>query len=101
MPCFKYGPKWGSYYSEREIDRNKVEKDAKALLGEVTKGEKWTNPHGVTHIPLLFDDGVVGHLWKDVDLKSVEIGAYWIGRFGIKVELISNNEVVGMLWLGE
>jgi hypothetical protein len=89
------------YYTEKELDRDKVEKDAKALLAKATKDETWTSPRGVKHIPLVVDSNVVGNLWEDVDLKSLEIGAYWAARSGTRVELVHNDKVVGMIWLGE
>jgi len=101
-PGYKYGPRYGAYYSDKELDRSKVEKDAKDLLAKVTKDKAWTSLRGVKHIPLLAEKKyIVGDLWKDVDLNKVEIGTYWAGRRGVKVELVFNKEVVGMLWLND
>jgi len=96
---WKFGPRWGQYYAEQELDRSDIEKDAKALLARAIKGEAWTNPRGIRHIPLLDGSNLVGHLWEDADLASLEVGTYWAGRFGVKVELVHGSRVVGMLWL--
>jgi|YelNatPaOPRAMG01_1025707.scaffolds.fasta_scaffold00295_49 hypothetical protein len=103
MPGFgwKFGPRWGYYYADKELDRSKVETDAKALLAKATKGETWKDPRGVQHIPLVFGNDVVGNLWEDADLKELEVGGYWAARFGVKVELVHDGKVVGMIWLNE
>jgi hypothetical protein len=36
---------------------------------------------------------------EDVDLKSIEVGAYWTGARGTRAELVAGGKVVGMLWL--
>ncbi len=64
-----YGPRWKSYYSEKEIDRETVEKNTGTVLAEATKGEPWTDPGGVKHIPIVVSGGVVGDLWQDADLR--------------------------------
>jgi hypothetical protein len=103
MPGFgwKFGPRWGSYYAEKELDREKVEKDAQSLLAKANNGDKWTDPRGIQHISLLVGHDVVGNLWEDADLKSLEVGTYWAARFGVKVELVHDGRVVGMVWLNE
>jgi hypothetical protein len=103
MPGFgwKFGPRWGSYYAEKELDREKVEKDARSLLAKASKGDRWTDPRGIPHIPLLVSGSLVGNLWEDADLNSLEVGTYWAARFGVKVELVYNSRVVGMIWLGD
>jgi len=80
-------------------EEQKIEKNAKDLLAKVKKGKSWTSLRGIKHIPLLVDDTIVGNLWKDVDLKSIKIGVYWITRCCVKVELVDKKEAVGMLWL--
>jgi hypothetical protein len=88
------------YYQDRQLDRATVEKNARAALDGVTKGEQWKSPRGVNHIPLLNKDKlVVGMLWEDVDLKSVEVGTYWTRARGTKAELVAGGKVVGTLWL--
>ncbi|MCW1301922.1 MAG: hypothetical protein OH316_02190 [Candidatus Parvarchaeota archaeon] len=90
------------YYSSdnEELDEKQVEKDSKELLSKVKKGESWTDPRGIKHIPLLLNDEVVGQLFDDVeDPKSMGVASYWVGRFGVKVDLAQGKKVVGMLWL--
>lgn len=82
-------------------EEQKIEKDAEALLNQAKKGKSWTSLNGIKHIPLLVGDTIVGNLWKDVDLKSIKIGVYWITRCCVKVELVDKKEAVGMLWLNE
>ncbi|MEM3503828.1 MAG: hypothetical protein QW134_06360, partial [Nitrososphaeria archaeon] len=60
----------------------------------------FNNPRGIKHIPLLLNDEVVGQLFDNVeDLKSMEVASYWVGKFGVKVDLAQGKKVVGMLWL--
>jgi hypothetical protein len=47
----------------------------------------------------VFGNDVVGNLWEDADLKGLEVGGYWAARFGVKVELVHDGKVVGMIWL--
>jgi hypothetical protein len=105
MPGFgwKFGPRWGCYCAGagKEPDRDVVEKNAKDLLAKAVKGEEWMDPRGIKHIPLIVNGETIGNLWKDADLKAIEIGAYWSGRFGIKAELVGNKEVIGVIWLSE
>jgi hypothetical protein len=42
---------------------------------------------------------MVGQLWRTADLKSLEIGSYWQGPWGVNVQLLKKGEVVGMLWV--
>ncbi len=101
IPGWRFGVRWGCYALDKELNREEVEKKTTDLLAKVTKGERWVDPRGVTHIPLLLNGAIVGNLWKDVDLNKLEVGAYWAARFGIKVELAYNKEIVGMLWLAQ
>jgi len=96
--AWKRGPKWGYYVEGVSVDREKVISDAKELLSKAKKGNVWTAPNGIKHIPIVVDNAVVGKLWKDVDLKGLEIGNYWAAKFGVDVELVKDGEVVGMLW---
>jgi len=90
----------GYYYQDKQVDRTVVEKSAKAILMDVTKGESWKTPRGITQIPLINKDKlIVGNLWEDADPKALEIGAYWTGGGGTRVELVSSGKVVGMLWV--
>ncbi|MDA8275760.1 MAG: hypothetical protein M0029_10350 [Actinomycetota bacterium] len=94
-----YGPHWGYYHSEVEIDREKVTEATKALLAKATTGDAWTDPHGGRHIPLLVDHEIVGNLWDDAALTSLEVAAYWAAPFGVKAELSHNGRIVGMVWV--
>lgn len=88
------------YYQDKQLDRATVEKNVRAALDGVTKGEAWKSPRGVNHIPLLNKDKlVVGNLWEDVDLKTVEVGTYWTGPRGTKADLVAGGKVVGVIWL--
>jgi hypothetical protein len=80
-------------------EKEKIEQDAKKLLSKVKKGKSWTSPNGIKHIPLLVGGDIVGNLWKDVDIKSLKIGGYWIRPCCTKVELIYKDEMVGMIWI--
>lgn len=96
---WRYAPQ-GYYYQTQQRDRAEVEKQARAALDHAVKGEVWKSPRGITHIPLVNKDKlVIGNLWEEADLKAVEFGAYWTGRYGTKVELVSGGKVVGTLWL--
>jgi hypothetical protein len=98
---WRFGKRNGMYYTDKEIDRTTVEKDTRTLLGEVAKGETWTDPHGGKHIPLQVSGGVVGNLWEDVEPKTLDTGAYWTSGMGTKVELLDHGKEVGTLWLAE
>lgn len=90
----------GYYYQDKQVDPTVVEKNAKAVLAGVTKGDSWKTPRGINQIPLVNKDKlIVGNLWEDADPKALEIGTYWTGPGGTKVELVSNGKVVGMLWV--
>ena len=94
---WKQGPR--GYFSGTDVPREKIEADAKALLGKAATGPGWTSPRGVKHIQILAGKDIIGHLWEPVDLKTVEIGASWSGRGGKHVQLEKDKKVVGMIWL--
>ena len=96
---WRFGPRYGDYYSGRQVARDEVEAAVHIDLAHATKGTTWTNPRGVAHIPLLVDGQIVGSLWRDADLARLEIGSYWAGPFGEHVELIADGQVVGMIWV--
>lgn len=97
---WRYNAPGHYYYQDKQLDRAAVEKDAKAALATATKGEAWKSPRGVNHIPIVNKDKlVIGNLWEDVDLKTVEVGTYWTGRGGTRVDLVANGKVVGVLGL--
>lgn len=88
-------------YATENVDYDKLKSDAIELLKKVNKGNPWKCNCGTEHIPLEMDNQIVGELWKDVDLKDVEIGSYWYSRRGAKVQLVNNKEVVGFIWVEE
>jgi hypothetical protein len=101
------GPPWGwrhaprgyGYLSGIEVDRGKVDAAVKETLSKATKGKIWTTPAGVKHTPILVDDQIVGQLWEDSDPKTLIIGAFWAGPWGVNVELVKDDKVVGMVWV--
>ncbi len=101
MPKFgwKFGPKWGAYYDKKEVTREQLEKEVASVLKSAGKSEPWQDPRGIKHFHILQNSEIVGNLWEDVDLKDLEVGSYWVGPFGKKVELVHDKRVVGMLWL--
>jgi len=97
---WRYNSGSGGYYSGQEaVAPEKVEAAAKAVLAKAKKGTPWSSPRGVTHTPILMDSEIVGQLWEDADLTKLQIGSFWAGGFGQKVELVSGKRVVGMLWV--
>ena len=98
---WRYGSRWGAYYTDKGVDRSKVERDTRNLLAQATQGDASAGSHVGKHIPLLLGGKVVGNLWEDVDLKTLDVGAYSVGSFRVKVELVHNGKVVGMVWLSE
>ena len=101
MPRFgwKFGPSWGSYYQEQEVTRDQIQQEVTALLKDAQKGDPWKDRWGNSHYPIEKDGEIVGHLWEDAKLQDLEVGSYWVGTFGKKVELINGKRVVGMVWL--
>jgi hypothetical protein len=97
---WRYNAPGQYYWQDKQLDRATVEKNAKAALSAATKGEAWKSPRGVSHIPILNKDKLaIGNLWEDADLKAVEVGTYWTGRYGTRVDLVANGKVVGVLAL--
>jgi len=96
---WRYGPRAYGYSSGAEVDRGKVDTAVKETLDKATKGQLWTTPAGTKHTPLLIDNQVVGQLWEDNDPKTLIMGAFWAGPWGVNVELVKDEKVVGMLWV--
>lgn len=96
-----YGPPFGpgGYYGGSQVDRSKVDAAVKETLGKATAGNAWTTPVGTKVTPILVDNQIVGQLWRNADLKTLSIGSYWEGPWGMNVQLVKNGEVVGMLWV--
>ena len=96
---WKYDESLNGHYVDKKVDRETVENKALQTLLNITTGEAWTSTGGVKHIPVMFNDEPVGNLWEEANLNELKIGTYWAGQFGIKTELVKDNDVIGMLWL--
>jgi hypothetical protein len=96
---WRYGPRSYGYSSGIQVDRGKVDAAVKETLSKAAKAKTWFTPAGVKHIPILIDDQVVGQLWEDADLKTLVIGGFWAGPWGVNVELVKDGKVVGMIWV--
>jgi len=86
-------------YATEEVDYEKIKSQAKEILSKASKGQLWKCRCGTTHIPIVVNNQIVGEMWRNVDLNSVEIGNYWYSPIGKKVQLVSNGEIVGFIWL--
>ena len=98
MMGWHYGPGHG-YYSGAQIDRGKVDAVVKEALRKATLGERWTSPGGVKMTPILVDGQIEGQLWRAADMKTLTLGSYWAGPWGINAQLIENGAVAGMMWV--
>jgi len=97
IPGWKVG-RFG-YMMENEPSYEEIRTKANALHGKATKGAVWRSRCGTIPIPLIVNGGIVGDLWEDIDPKELEVGAYWHGKWGTKVQLVKDGRVVGFLWL--
>jgi len=85
------------YVPAKEISRAAVEETVKNVLANAKKGEKFIDGRGYYHVSIIVSGGIVGMLFEDVDLSSLTVGGYWVGRVGIKVELVKDEIVVGFV----
>ena len=85
------------YVPSKEISRVAVEETVKNVLANAKKGEKFVGGRGYYHTPIVINGGIVGNLFEDVNLADVAVGGYWVGRVGIKVELVKDEIVVGFV----
>ncbi|MDV3103510.1 GAF domain-containing protein [Thermococcus waiotapuensis] len=101
MPFGVPGWKWkvGRFGYTMEEGKEEIKAKTKELLEKASKGNAWRNPRGVLHVPLVVEDQVVGELWEDLDPKGLEVGAYWFGKWGTKVQLVKDGRVVGFVRL--
>lgn len=102
------GPPWGwgwrqappyGYFSGKQVDRSKVDAAVKQTLDKATKGQSWTNPGGVKLTPVLVDNQIVGQIWEEADPKTLTIGSFWAGPWGVNVQLVKDGKVIGMVWV--
>jgi hypothetical protein len=96
---WRFGPHGYGYSTGIEVDRGKVDAAVKETLSKASKGQVWSTPAGTKHTPLLIDNEVIGQLWEDVDLKTLTIGAFWAGPWGVNVELVKDGRVIGTVWV--
>ena len=96
---WRHAPRGYGYFSGAEVDRGKVDAAVKETLSKATKGQIWATPAGVKHTPILIDNQIVGQCWEDCDPKTLIIGAFWAGPWGVNVELVKDGKVVGMIWV--
>ncbi|WP_048147793.1 hypothetical protein [Palaeococcus ferrophilus] len=103
MPFGTPGWKWKvgrfGYTVEKEPDYEEMRAKAREVLSKAIKGAAWRCRCGSLHVPLVVEGQIIGELWEDVDPKEVEVGAYWFGKWGTKVQLVKNGRVVGFIWL--
>jgi len=103
MPFGVTGWKWKvgrfGYTMEKESNYEKIKAKAKELLEKATRGAVWKCRCGTTHISLLVDGEILGELWEGVNPKELEVGAYWYGKWGTKIQLVKDERVMGFLWL--
>lgn len=94
----KAPPEWQTtQYSQ--ATREDVEVSARRLLASARKGRPFTTPRGVRRFPLEVNGEACGTLWEDVDLGTVGLGAHWESQSGMRIELVRDGRVVGMMWL--
>ena len=79
--------------------RLQVEISARRLLATARKGRPFTTPRGVKRIPIEINGETYGTLWEDTDLGSVGLGAHWESQGGMRVELVRDGRVIGMMWV--
>ncbi len=96
---WRFGPPAYGYFSGVEVDRGKVDAAVKETLSKATKGQRWTTPAGAKLTPILVDNQIVGQLWEDADPKTVTMGSFWAGPWGVNVQLVKDGKVIGMLWV--
>ncbi|WP_322517568.1 hypothetical protein SR870_08630 [Rhodopseudomonas palustris] len=84
-----------------QSERMGVESAVRALLTVAQKGPPFTTPRGVKRTPIVAANEQVGTLWEDVTLKSLQPGNFWQGGRGIRVELLHEDRVVGVIHIDE
>ncbi|MDP2803032.1 MAG: hypothetical protein Q8O26_14240 [Phreatobacter sp.] len=84
---------------ERVADSTAVAERVRRLLNTASKGREWTTGRGVRRWPIIIAGEQQGTLWEDVDPRTLGIGDHWEAGSGLRVELVHNSRVVGMLRL--
>jgi len=84
---------------ERVADSVAVAERVKRLLAGATRGRAWTTGRGVRRWPIMMSGEQRGTLWEDVDPRGLGVGDHWEAGSGLRVELVHNGRVVGMLWI--
>ncbi|QCK85621.1 hypothetical protein E8L99_07480 [Phreatobacter aquaticus] len=82
-----------------QATREQVETSARQLLATARKGRPFTTQRGVKRIPIEINGETYGTLWEDTDLGLVGLGAHWESQGGMRVELVRDGRVIGMMWI--
>lgn len=85
------------YVPGKEISRVAVEETVKNVLANAKKGEKFVDGRGNYHIPIVVNSVIAGALFEDVELASLTVGGYWVGRIEVKAELVKDGNIVGFV----
>ena len=87
------GPFWvsGQYTSPTQEDLDKV----KSIVRSSTLGPSYVNRWGMPRIPVIHNNVVIGWLFENVDLNSVDVQGIWKVDNLVKAHLIYNNRIVG------
>jgi hypothetical protein len=96
---WRHGPPAYGYFAGVEVDRAKVDTAVKDTLNKANRGQSWTTPSLAKLTPILVDNEIVGQLWEDADPKTLTMGSFWAGPWGVNVQLVRDGRVVGMLWV--
>jgi hypothetical protein len=85
------------YVPAKEISRASVEEVVKNVLANAKLGEKFVGRRGNYQTPIVVNNVLAGILFEDVDLASLKVGGYWIGRVRVKVELVKDGNIIGFV----
>lgn len=96
---YRYGCNFRAiqYVPAKEISRASVEEVVKNVLANAKLGEKFVDRRGYYHTPIVINSVLAGTLFEDVDLASLAVGGYWIGRVRVTAELVKDGKVVGFV----
>jgi hypothetical protein len=51
------------------------------------------------HYAIVKDGQIVGVLWQNVNLSDVEIGQPYLAKWGVRIPLVYNGQIVGQLFV--